>query len=228
LEHTEILGSTLEAIARDKAQIIKPGVPAVLGPTAALGPIIERGREVDSLLKLVESIEGPYDRENQAIAEAAMEQLGLDRLSIEQGKLKRAPCRFEEREGFILDVAHNPASFRRLKETLEYTHPGQKFPFIIGICSDKDVEGCLREIAPIVEKIVAVPTSSARSISPEKLAAIARVLGLQSEVADGVKSVKTTTDKTVVCGSFYLMEEAIMVLDQACAAAKGMISALPS
>jgi len=228
LEHTEILGSTLEAIARDKAQIIKPGVPAVIGPTAALDPIVERGRAVGCLLKLVAPVEGPYDRENQAIAVAAMEQLGLDQPYIDCGKGKSAPCRFEERDGFILDVAHNPASFHRLKETLEYTYPGRKFPFIIGICSDKDVDGCLREIAPVVDKVFAVPTNSARSLSPERLAVIARGLGLQAEVADGVKSVKTTTDKTVVCGSFYLMEEAIMVLDQACAAAKGMISALPS
>ncbi|MBN1837740.1 MAG: bifunctional folylpolyglutamate synthase/dihydrofolate synthase [Spirochaetales bacterium] len=34
LEHTEVLGDTLEAIAREKAGILKPGVPAICAPQA--------------------------------------------------------------------------------------------------------------------------------------------------------------------------------------------------
>ncbi|NGX46006.1 MAG: Folylpolyglutamate synthase [Chlamydiae bacterium] len=229
LEHTDILGDTLEAIARDKAQIIKPGVPAVIGPAAALDPIASRGRAVGSALTFVEPVEGPFDSENQAIARGAMGILDLPLECIEIGCQKRAACRFEERGNAILDVAHNPASFHRLGEALAYYYPGQKFPFVIGICGDKDAEGCLRAIAPVVEKIIAVPTHSTRSLAPEKLAAIAVGLGFQVEIAKSIKGVKTTTNKTVICGSFYLMEEAIMVLNlnQACAA-KGMISAFPS
>ncbi|HJQ11331.1 MAG TPA: folylpolyglutamate synthase/dihydrofolate synthase family protein [Gemmatimonadaceae bacterium] len=37
LDHTDLLGSTLEAIAREKAGIFKPGIPAIIGePDAAL------------------------------------------------------------------------------------------------------------------------------------------------------------------------------------------------
>ena len=32
-DHMEVLGSTLELIASEKAGIIKPGVPTVIGPT---------------------------------------------------------------------------------------------------------------------------------------------------------------------------------------------------
>lgn len=43
LEHTALLGSTLDAIAREKAGIIKPGVPVVIGPQTpeALTAILE-------------------------------------------------------------------------------------------------------------------------------------------------------------------------------------------
>lgn len=44
LEHTELLGATLEQIAAHKAGVIKPGVPAVIGtlPAPALACVLER------------------------------------------------------------------------------------------------------------------------------------------------------------------------------------------
>jgi dihydrofolate synthase/folylpolyglutamate synthase len=48
LEHTDRLGDTLAAIAGEKAGILKPGVPALLGalPGEALAVALERAREV--------------------------------------------------------------------------------------------------------------------------------------------------------------------------------------
>ena len=52
LEHTQILGDTLEAIAYEKAGIIKPGVPAVtaVAPSGPAGTIEQVCRERNSLL----------------------------------------------------------------------------------------------------------------------------------------------------------------------------------
>ena len=52
LEHTKYLGDTLEAIAFEKAGILKQGVPAVVGETAPgpLGVIVARAEEVGSPL----------------------------------------------------------------------------------------------------------------------------------------------------------------------------------
>jgi dihydrofolate synthase / folylpolyglutamate synthase len=33
MDHTDVLGDTLEEIAEEKAGVIKPGIPVVLGPT---------------------------------------------------------------------------------------------------------------------------------------------------------------------------------------------------
>lgn len=41
LEHTRLLGSTLELIAREKGGIVKPGVPLVLGADGVAGDVIE-------------------------------------------------------------------------------------------------------------------------------------------------------------------------------------------
>ncbi|AKT38772.1 bifunctional folylpolyglutamate synthase/dihydrofolate synthase [Chondromyces crocatus] len=48
LEHTQILGSTLPEIAREKAGILKPGAPVVLGPldTSAEAAILDQARAV--------------------------------------------------------------------------------------------------------------------------------------------------------------------------------------
>ncbi|MEM0983745.1 MAG: folylpolyglutamate synthase/dihydrofolate synthase family protein [Planctomycetota bacterium] len=50
LEHTELLGDTLEEIAREKAGIIKPGVPVVVAPQddAVLEAIRARAAEVEA------------------------------------------------------------------------------------------------------------------------------------------------------------------------------------
>lgn len=55
LEHTKYLGDTLEAIAFEKAGILKPGVPAGVGETAPgpLGVIVARAQEVGSPLSLL-------------------------------------------------------------------------------------------------------------------------------------------------------------------------------
>ncbi|MAI49822.1 MAG: bifunctional folylpolyglutamate synthase/dihydrofolate synthase [Rhodospirillaceae bacterium] len=49
LDHTEYLGETVEKIAFEKAGILKPGVPAIIGPQqpAALAVIERRSKEID-------------------------------------------------------------------------------------------------------------------------------------------------------------------------------------
>jgi dihydrofolate synthase/folylpolyglutamate synthase len=55
LDHTQILGDSISEIARDKAKIIKPGIPAVTGPQPpeALAEIRARAEEVNSELHVV-------------------------------------------------------------------------------------------------------------------------------------------------------------------------------
>jgi dihydrofolate synthase/folylpolyglutamate synthase len=56
LDHVQLLGSTLTSVAREKAGILKAGVPAVTAELEAepLGTLLARGREVGSPLHLLE------------------------------------------------------------------------------------------------------------------------------------------------------------------------------
>ncbi|MCP2015901.1 dihydrofolate synthase/folylpolyglutamate synthase [Deinococcus sp. HSC-46F16] len=112
LDHTEILGGTLEAIAEEKAGILRPGRPAVTGVAPALWPRLEArradlwalGREVrveaqprgwdgwdlrvglpDGTLELRTPLLGKHGAHNAALAAAAAWRLGVDGSAIRAG-----------------------------------------------------------------------------------------------------------------------------------------------
>lgn len=192
LEHTALLGSTLEEIAREKGGIAKPGVPLVAGPKAALFfPTAIAAPATPELF---------YDFENRSIARKALSLLGVSPESIEAGILTRPPCRFERFGDVILDVAHNPDAFRRLSDALRFYHPGETFPFYLAFSNDKDWRQCVEIIRPLASAITFVPCSFPRLIPPAELA----------REVPGSKTVSTfpSIERGVVCGSFYLMDDA--------------------
>ena len=47
-DHMELLGNTIEAIAKEKAGIIKPHVPVIIGPRVPCPVIKNIARQIDS------------------------------------------------------------------------------------------------------------------------------------------------------------------------------------
>ncbi|MEK6681775.1 MAG: folylpolyglutamate synthase/dihydrofolate synthase family protein [Nitrospirota bacterium] len=54
----------------------------------------------------------------------------------------------------LLDGAHNPSAARRLREFLQEILGNKKIILVLGILSDKDIDGILSELVPISEKII--------------------------------------------------------------------------
>lgn len=126
LEHTRILGDTIELIAAEKGGIIKPGRPVLVGPHCPHEVLQQCAREKGGGPYYVPSLVfgtlgdfaptktgnndddeavADYDLENQDIAKAALALLkqshpdllkGLSSDQIHQGTLIRPPCRFEQ------------------------------------------------------------------------------------------------------------------------------------
>ncbi|EJL43849.1 bifunctional folylpolyglutamate synthase/dihydrofolate synthase [Brevibacillus agri] len=73
MDHTQVLGDTLEEIAREKAGIIKPGVPVVTGETRPeiLAVLKERAAETKSTV---------YSLQEHFFAEQVEEELGQQRI----------------------------------------------------------------------------------------------------------------------------------------------------
>ncbi|MDO8540669.1 MAG: folylpolyglutamate synthase/dihydrofolate synthase family protein [Opitutaceae bacterium] len=142
MDHTELLGDTLESIAREKAGIIKPGVSVVIGllPSAAEDVIrsiaAERGSSVFSVAEEFgqdieaypcTNLEGEYQRVNAATASVAARVLappwGL------HGELVRRALRAVDWPGrwqrtrvgarlLVLDASHNADGAQALDTNL--------------------------------------------------------------------------------------------------------------
>ncbi len=153
-DHMAYLGESLEAIAREKAGIIKAGVPTLLGPHVKPMVVFEEAAEgVRSPLFQVQGKFLHYEEENRSIARKALALLPfpLERRSIAIGLAAVPPCRFEivsQKPTIILDVAHNPDGLKRTFERLSYAFPNSKVRVLAGFSADKEIT----EAKKIIEK----------------------------------------------------------------------------
>lgn len=132
MDHQKYLGETLDAIAREKAWIAKPGAPFVVGETRpALIELLRReaGASVRAIdpgaqadVRVVDpharysgalALRGAHQRRNAAVAGALLDALpapfrpGTE--AVEQGfATATIPGRLDQRGKWLFDVAHNP------------------------------------------------------------------------------------------------------------------------
>ncbi len=206
LEHTDKLGTTLEAIAREKAGIFKPGVPALHGeldPEAwgaiaaqsiAVGAPLD-GVEVFDLRSSASGIEfrlddgrriasrvlGAHQALNLALAVHAAELFLSRELSArELAALEQLelPARLERFGDVILDSAHTPDTARALRHTLETIWPGRRFSLLLSVSRVKDAAGIVAELADVTQLCVATAVEPQRSLDPDELAALAWASGI--------------------------------------------------
>ena len=235
LDHCDWLGDTVEKIAAEKAGIIKPGVPVVLGRNEpSVRAVIEaRAREVgapfhyapdladESEIPADFSLDGSFNRENAVTALAAFKVLfGSCRLpssAIEGFRHVLWPGRFQRVGNFIVDGAHNPPAARALKGALESEGFRRKtLDLICGFCGDKDVGEVLSVLAPFVKRGYAVKTNNPRSLTAEETAAKMRTAGIDAVVCpslpSAIKQSKQSNSQAIICGSLFLAGEALVEL----------------
>ena len=217
LDHTEILGSTLDEIAFQKAGIIKPGVPVVIGPKARYNPIHEQARLKNSPLIEVDAPPGDFDLENQAIARVALcelrSQFPFSEDDLAKGLLEKPPCRFERIGRFVLDVAHNVEGLEGLVKTWNHNYPKKKFNAVVGLSSDKDLAGCLEVMSQNAEHIFLVSAGTNRAATAEQLGEILSSKRISNyttcdTIESAIARALACDQDILVCGSFYIMKQA--------------------
>lgn len=227
LEHTQYLGDTIEKIAQEKAGIIKPGVPVVIGPHVPekeiVAKITSQLGSVDQLLHRVAGAYQSYDDENSAIARRTLEILKVSEKNIEQGLKVIPPCRFEEvtcpRTGVpvVLDVGHNPNGIVRLFQRLSQVHPGRQYRVLVGISKGKDVAETFKIILHHCKHVHLVEAVNERGFPVDELFEELQTLGLNTEGCRAHHSIKEglvqaldqaaeAGEVVVVCGSFFIMD----------------------
>jgi dihydrofolate synthase / folylpolyglutamate synthase len=151
-------------------------VPAVGGQLLSLQGL--RARYDDVFLPLY----GAHQAQNAAVALAAVEAfLGEDPLDADvvHDAFGRAtsPGRLEiiRRSPMImLDAAHNPHGAQAMVAALEDSFAFAPLIGVVGVMSDKDVEGLLSVLEPHLAHIVCTQNTTARAMPADELAGVAR------------------------------------------------------
>jgi dihydrofolate synthase/folylpolyglutamate synthase len=73
----------------------------------------------------------------------------------------------------VVDAAHNPAGVEALVAALDEAFAFTRLVGVVGILGDKDAEGVLATLEPVLAEIVVTQSSSPRSTPPDELAEIA-------------------------------------------------------
>lgn len=223
LEHTEILGDSIKAITKEKAGIIKPSIPVVIGPGVPQEYIEPIANERKSPLFAVKGHFETYEEENKAIAKKAMQLLCLPCSAIDIGLLARPPCRSEvvnlspAKPPVILDVAHNPDGLNCLFQSLQKTYAETALKLVFGLSSTKDLNACIEIIKKHAEVIYLVEAPNGRGFRANVLRDRLIEAGfpaMQIFSFDSIAKAIYEADKDrtqellVVTGSFFIMSEA--------------------
>lgn len=206
LDHTAFLGDTVEAIAREKSGIIKPGCPVVLYPhIAAKDVFLEQCRALHC--PVTEAAEqGDPIADDLAVAGEVLRLLGVDTTP----GLPMLPARREHfGENLLLDGAHNPDGAAALLLHLPTDRP---IVAVLAMMEDKDIDGYLCQVLPRCRRVIATTVPGmGRALSAEDLAAAARKycpdVTAEPNPHRALAAAKADGDFVLVCGSFYLARE---------------------
>ncbi|MGR3973151.1 MAG: Mur ligase family protein [Candidatus Rhabdochlamydia sp.] len=216
LDHTDILGVTLEEIAFQKSGIIKPLTPVVLGPKAAYLSVIKTAQSLHAPCTVVPFTKGGYQEENALIAKTALSSLPasfhLDPLVIEQGVKVNPLCRFERKGRFVLDVAHNYEGVEHLLALWDEHYLLKPFNAIVSFSLDKDLKSCLLKIASRAHHLFLIPSPSSRGALPTVMAAILQThlhtnFTVCQTIQMAIEEALACKPDILVCGSFYIMQD---------------------
>ena len=234
LDHQEYLGSTLAAIAAEKAGIIKPGVPCVVGdvPPEAEAVIVARAREVGAPLHFVSdrfaaglpetNLVGEHQRRNAGAALLACEL--ARRLPIDDAKARAAlrsiewagrwqEFRLVDGRRLIVDGSHNEEGIRAVEPLLAALNSPT---VIVGALGVDRARPLVAAAAKSAGRLVLVRPDNERACSVEELAALvpADFKGevRRASVAELFPSPAACTaegETVVVLGSLYLVGEVL-------------------
>lgn len=240
LDHCAWLGADVETIAREKAGIMRPGIPVVYGGVEVPDAIRRHADEIGARLLLRDrdytldgipqpGLPGAFQVGNAAAVVAMLSAAGL-RAAVDQELLARVlptvgltgrAQRIEEGGvQWMLDVAHNPAAALQLGHLLESEPFDGQTIAVIGVLDDKDVEGIVAPLDAHVDAWIAMAADSPRSIRAGELARrIANASNRPCLVAASLdhalhlaRRESSDGDRILVAGSFYVVGPVLQAL----------------
>ena len=212
LEHTNVLGNTRAAIAREKAGILKRGSTLVCGvwPDASRGAEEDAGATIEAAARALDvpilrpaTLAPTMFARDLDLARLALDELGrrgvrsrmggpvagnlLDEAAIAAARL---PARGERRRVgetlVVLDGAHVASSVGMVLDELsrERECASHKPVVILALGRDKNSHSILKQLAGRVEKLVCTTAASGPLAGAETLASVASAIGIEAEKAE--------------------------------------------
>lgn len=237
-DHEAYLGHTIEAIASEKAGILKPGIPAVFAPqrpeaakvldarAAELRVPVTRAEEFEirdlhidargsRFSGLVCPLAGEHQVDNAVTAALALRALGVSTDGIAE---TRWPGRIEHvspNPDIILDGAHNPAGACALARYLERFYGGRRIWLVYGAMRDKAIEEVAGVLFPLASELILTAPDTSRALRPEALAEFAASGHIGSHIEQTVEAAinyarahAADEDVIVITGSLFVVGEA--------------------
>lgn len=258
LDHLSKLGRTLGEIAREKAGILKPGVPAVVAPqqSEAEDRIRRAAGSVGAPLRWVEQevqiqdvrlspdgtraafqspvrtyrdltipLLGRHQVANAAAALRAAElfserhpEIRLESDVVRQGILRTDwPGRCQRLPGnppILLDGAQTRESAQALRGTVQELFPGRRVCLIVGISTDKDLEGIAEVWGPWAGRIFLTQASVPRAEPVERLERVFRKFPAPCEKAVSVDAALRRARDTANPGDLLVVSGSLFVVAQ--------------
>jgi len=237
LDHQQFLGNTIKKIAAEKAGIIKPNVPVVIGETQNGARLVFRKKAAATGSKIwfadkyivwhryKTDLKGSYQTKNLRTTVAAfsvLSELGIkiDYKILEKGFLNVAKSTsfigrwmvINEKPLIVFDSAHNQAGIQELKyeiQNMKY----ETLHFVYGTVADKDISPVL-SVLPKNAKYYFCKANIPRGLNANELKQLAAKFKLKGEaypsVKAGFKAAKAKAKKNnmiLVAGSIFVVAE---------------------
>ena len=238
LDHTQFLGTTLEAIAKEKAGIIKSKVPVVIGELhpdtkkvflqvakQKSAPITFAEKQEVSLFDC--DLKGNYQVKNQRTALAALKTLTKNGFKISQTDIQRGIGSVVSNTGLlgrwqvlqtlptlVCDTAHNKEGLLFTMNQLQQTNQGV-LHIVFGVVGDKDLGAILPLLPPNARYYFCapnIPRAMSVAILNQKAEEFNLIGKSYSTVKKAVKAaLKTAANNDVIYvgGSTFVVAEVV-------------------
>ena len=220
LDHVQFLGDTLEKIAGEKAGIIKPGIPVVIGETTPeTRPVFQKkAEEVGAPIHFAEEevkevhpdweyeLKGLYQEKNRRTLWAALPLLQEGGYQISESDIQAGFAHVVELTGLmgrwqklqehptvVCDTGHNVGGIQYIAEQLR-RQVFRRLHIVIGMVNDKDVRGVLA-LLPREATYYFTQASVKRALPAGQLASLAAEAGLQGTCYPDVPSAVRAAQK---------------------------------
>ena len=238
LDHTQFLGTKLEDIAREKAGIIKPDTPIVIGETQLETEIVFIDKATkeksplyfaDQLINEIYStdLKGDYQMRNVRTVLQTIDVLNKAEFTISKEVVQRGLLKVSENTGLrgrwevlgsspkiICDTAHNREGLKLVfKQLLEEEF--EKLHLVLGMVNDKDIYSLLK-LFPVSAHYYFCKPNVTRGLGASQLADIFTENGFKGSIYSSVKNALNAAKKSAskgdiiyIGGSTFVVAEII-------------------